>query len=225
MTVPLIQAQEIKTWIFDLDNTLYRTTPGMLQQTDELMGTFISNFLNVDRAEARRIQKSYFRSYGLTLRGLMLQHSLNPQLYIDHLSQLDLSDIKADPKLSLCLAELPGKKFIHTNAFTYHTHQVMERLGITQHFDGIFDISDADYIPKPAIEPYRMLCDLYDIQASCAVMIEDISRNLEPAAALGMTTVWIQTNTSWAKNVTETGHIDHVITDLTGFLENLIKRG
>ena len=225
MTAPLIQAQEIKTWIFDLDNTLYRTTPGMLQQTDELMGTFISNFLNVDRAEARRIQKSYFRSYGLTLRGLMLQHSLNPQLYIDHLSQLDLSDIKADPKLSLCLAELPGKKFIHTNAFTYHTHQVMERLGITQHFDGIFDISDADYIPKPAIEPYRMLCDLYDIQASCAVMIEDISRNLEPAAALGMTTVWIQTNTSWAKNVTETGHIDHVITDLTGFLENLIKRG
>ena len=101
----------------------------------------------------------------------------------------------------------------------------MERLGITQHFDGIFDITDADYIPKPAIEPYRMLCDLYDIQASCAVMVEDISRNLEPAAALGMTTVWIQTNTSWAKNVTETGHIDHVITDLTGFLENLIKRG
>ena len=225
MTSPLIKTEEIKTWIFDLDNTLYRTTPGMLQQTDELMGTFISNFLNVDRAEARRIQKSYFRSYGLTLRGLMLQHSLNPQLYIDHLSQLDLSDIKADPKLSLCLAELPGKKIIHTNAFTYHTHQVMERLGITQHFDGIFDISDADYIPKPAIEPYRMLCDLYDIQASCAVMVEDISRNLEPAAALGMTTVWIQTNTSWAKNVTETSHIDHVITDLTGFLENLIKRG
>lgn len=214
----------IDFWIFDLDNTLYRTTSEMLAQIDELMGSFIADFLGVDRVEARRIQKGYFRTHGLTLRGLMVEHGLDPQDYIEHLSQLDLNDVTPDPHLAETLAGLDGRKFVYTNAFTEHTRDVMERIGITDHFDGVFDISDADFVPKPAIDSYRRLCDLHGIDPARAAMVEDIPRNLEPAAELGMTTVWVRTDTDWAKGITETGHIDHVTDDLTTWLKETIKR-
>jgi putative hydrolase of the HAD superfamily len=215
----------IDTWIFDLDNTLYRTSPEMLAQIDHLMGSFISEFLNVDRVEARRIQKGYFRSHGLTLRGLMVEHGLDPQIYVDHLSQLDLSDVLPNPELAATLDGLPGRKVIYTNAFTQHTREVMERIGITAHFDAVYDIGDADFIPKPAIDSYKRLCDLHGIDPQRAAMVEDISRNLEPAAELGMTTVWVRTDTAWAKDVTETGHIDHITDDLTAWLQNVVNSG
>lgn len=215
----------IDTWIFDLDNTLYRTSPEMLAQIDDLMGSFISDFLNVDRIEARRIQKGYFRTHGLTLRGLMVEHGLDPKEYVDHLSQLNLSDVKPNPVLADRLNGLPGRKVIYTNAFTEHTREVMERIGITAHFDAVYDIGDAEYVPKPAIESYRRLCDLHGIDPERAAMVEDISRNLEPAAELGMTTIWVRTDTAWAKNITETGHIDHITDDLTAWLENIVNGG
>jgi putative hydrolase of the HAD superfamily len=217
--------EHIDTWVFDLDNTLYRTSPEMLAQIDDLMGSFISDFLNVDRVEARVIQKGYFRSHGLTLRGLMVEHGLDPQVYVDHLSQLDLSDVLPNPELANTLNGLPGRKVIYTNAFTEHTREVMERIGITTHFDAVYDIGDANYVPKPAIESYRRLCDLHGIDPQCAAMVEDISRNLEPAAELGMTTIWVRTDTAWAKDVTDTDHIDHVTDDLTAWLQNIANSG
>lgn len=216
-----LDGARIDHWIFDLDNTLYRTSPEMLAQIDELMGSFISDFLGVDRVKAREIQKGYFRAHGLTLRGLMLEHDLDPQVYIDHLSQLDLSAVEPDPDLAELLAGLPGQKIIYTNAFTAHTEEVMDRIGIAHLFDAVFDIGHADYIPKPAIDSYRRLCALHNVDPTRAAMVEDISRNLEPAAELGMTTVWIRTDTHWAKDVSETDHIDHITDDLTGWLRGV----
>ena len=154
----------------------------------------------------------------------MVEHGLDPQIYIDHLSQLDLTEVTADPDLAVTLADLHGRKYIYTNAFTQHTRDVMERIGITDLFDGVFDISDAKYVPKPAIDSYRRLCDLYDIDPTRAAMVEDIPGNLEPAAALGMTTVWVRADTDWAKGITETGHIDHVTDDLPAWLQAVTKR-
>ena len=212
----------VDTWIFDLDNTLYRTTPAMLEQIDDLMGSFISDLLNVDRDEAHAIQKGYFRTHGLTLRGLMLEHALDPQDYIDHLSQLDLSDVQPDPELSALLKALPGRKIIYTNAFASHTEDVMNRIGITDLFDGVFDIGHADYVPKPAIESYRRLCARHAVDPARAAMVEDIPRNLEPAAALGMATVWVRTQTHWAHDPGDTSHIDHITEDLAGWLRAII---
>ncbi len=212
----------VETWIFDLDNTLYRTTPEMLAQIDDLMGSFISDLLRVDRVRAREIQKGYFRTHGLTLRGLMLEHDLDPEIYIEHLSQLDLSDIEPNPELAGILADLPGRKIIYTNAFTAHTEEVMDRIGISDRFDAVFDIGHADYVPKPAIESYRRLCEKHGVDPARAAMVEDISRNLEPAAELGMTTVWVRTDTHWARETSETGHIDHVTDDLVAWLRGAV---
>jgi putative hydrolase of the HAD superfamily len=212
----------VDTWIFDLDNTLYRTSPAMLAQIDDLMGSFISEFLGVDREEAHRIQKSYFRSHGLTLRGLMVEHGLDPQVYIEHLAQLDLSDVRPDPEIAEILSQLGGRKIVYTNAFTYHTDEVLKRIGISDSFDAVFDIGHANYVPKPAIESYRLLCESHRIDPSRAAMVEDIAKNLEPAAELGMTTVWVRTDAHWARNVTDTRHIDHVTDDLASWLRAVL---
>ena len=101
----------------------------------------------------------------------------------------------------------------------------MERIGISDNFNGVFDISDADFLPKPAIDSYRRLCELHDIDPTRTAMVEDIPRNLEPAAELGMTTVWVRTDTDWAKAITETGHIDHVTDNLSGWLRGVVNSG
>ena len=214
--------REVETWIFDLDNTLYRATPEIISQTDELMGSFISSFLGVDREEARRVQKAYFRSYGLTLRGLMLRHGLDPMEYRDHLAQLNLSQLQPDPGLAGLLLRLPGRRIVYTNAFRRHADTVLALLGLSEHFEAVFDISDAGYVPKPAIESYRLLCTRYGVEPGRAAMVEDIAGNLRPAATLGMATVWVRTKTSWARDVRDTDHIGFVTDDLKLWLRDAV---
>ena len=212
---------QINTWIFDLDNTLYPVTKKLLTQIDQHMGNFVANFLNVDKEEARHIQKSYFRDYGLTLRGLMLHHGLDPSRYYDEMTPMDLTEVYPNPALADAIRQLPGRKLIYTNASTNHAEMVLDRLGMNNVFEGIFDIISAEYVPKPEIESYKLLCKLNDIDPTHAVMIDDIARNLEPAAALGMTTVWIQTNVDWAQNIELEPFINHVIEDILDWARNI----
>lgn len=73
---------QINCWIFDLDNTLYPVTKDLLSDIDAQMSRFVSNFLNIDLHESRKVQKKYFREYGLTLRGLMIHHKLDPAEFL-----------------------------------------------------------------------------------------------------------------------------------------------
>ena len=68
----------VDCWVFDLDNTLYPVTKTLLRHIDQHMGGFVARYLGVDAEEAHRVQKQYFREYGLTLRGLMIHHGLDP---------------------------------------------------------------------------------------------------------------------------------------------------
>ena len=89
----------------------------------------------------------------------------------------------------------------------------------------MFDIADADWQPKPMRAAYDRLVAQQDLDAPRTVMIEDIARNLAPAAALGMTTVWLRNNRhGWATDGAEDGHIDHVIDDLAGWLRRVAPR-
>lgn len=218
---PTNDLKETETWVFDLDNTLYPVTERLLAHIDTHMGGFIANFLNIDLAEARRVQKSYFRRYGLTLRGLMLHHGLDPVRYFDEMQPIDLSEIDPNPALARVIAGLGGRKIIYTNASARHAEMVLERLGMAGLFEAIHDIAAADYIPKPALDSYRALCGAHGIDPAGAVMIDDIAHNLEPAAEIGMTTVWMQTGAAWAKGIDGGDHIDHVTDDLLRWLEGI----
>ena len=52
-------SNNIDTWIFDLDNTLYSADSGIFQQVHELMGKFVSNHLKIGINEAKEIQKKF----------------------------------------------------------------------------------------------------------------------------------------------------------------------
>lgn len=215
---------QIETWIFDLDNTLYPVTKRLLAHIDEHMGGFVAKYLGISREQAHQVQKSYFRKYGLTLRGLMIHDGLDPAQYFEEMTTMDLNEVDPNPSLGADIARLSGRKIIYTNASARHAELVLERMGFDDDiFEAIFDIQAAAYVPKPAIEGYRQLCDTYSVDPNRAVMIDDISRNLEPASELGMMTVWKKTGAEWAQDVAVENHIDLVVDDLQGWIQDILK--
>lgn len=221
-TLPPDAFVHVQDWVFDLDNTLYPVTPALLAHIDSHMGRFVAGFLNVDFEEASRIQKTYFRKYGLTLRGLMLHHGLDPVRYFDEMTPIDLAEVAPNPALAAALRRLPGRKIVYTNASYRHAELVLDRLGMADVFAAVFDIAAAEWVPKPAIESYRALCARHGIEPARAAMIDDIARNLEPAATLGMTTVWMKTDAEWAREAAPGSHVHHVTGDLLGWVEQVV---
>jgi len=212
----------VETWLFDLDNTLYPSTCDLFVQIDRRMGEFISDFLGVDRDEARRVQKSYFHAYGTTMRGLMSEYGVDPEVFLDYVHRIDHSPIPPDPALEAALGRLAGTKVVFTNASAWHADRVMARLGIGHHFAAVFDIAAADYLPKPHRASYERVLSETGARPESTALIDDIPKNLEPAAALGMTTVWLRSDTEYARVGDSSGpHIHHVADDLTGWLEGV----
>ena len=207
------------TWVFDLDNTLYPAVDDLFVQVSERIRDFIADFLKLDKKTAYGLQKEYFHRYGTSLRGLMIRHEMDPKPFLSYVHDIDLSGIEYNPRLDKVLSGLGGTKLIFTNASADHAQRIMERLGVANHFDGIFDICDADYVPKPEPEPYDSLIRRFGLRPEKAVMVDDIARNLAPAAERGMTTVWLRNETEWGRTGAKNGHIHHIADDLTAWLE------
>ncbi|MBM3597054.1 MAG: pyrimidine 5'-nucleotidase [Alphaproteobacteria bacterium] len=209
----------IDTWVFDLDNTLYPAACNLFAQVDWRITHFLAGFLKMEKEEARRIQKELARRYGTSMRGMMVEHGMPPGEFLRYVHDIDVTPVQPSPALDQALARLPGRKLIYTNGSTRHAENVMSRLGVGHHFAGIFDIVASDYVPKPDPAPYRALIDRHAITAKRAVMIEDIARNLIPAAQLGMTTVWVRTDHDFARFGADAAHIHHETDDLVTWLE------
>lgn len=218
--------RDIDTWVFDLDNTLYPPHTNLFAQVDARMGGFISELLGVDLAEARRLQKGYYRDYGTTLRGLMTEHGIDPHAFLSYVHDIDHSPIEPDPALGAVLAELPGRKFVLTNGSRAHAEAIIARLGIAEHFEDLFDIVAARFEPKPAATAYERFVAQHAITPGRAAMFEDLPRNLAVPKALGMRTVLVVprdgapegARASWEDEGAGDRHIDHVTDDLAGFL-------
>ncbi len=215
MQVPL---DAVETWVFDLDNTLYPAASSLFDQVDRRMGEFVARHLGVPAEVARTEQKRLFRAHGTTLRGLMVEHGVDPVDFMDYVHAIDLTRLDPDPRLDRSLARLPGRKVVYTNGSVAHAARVTARLGIDRHFDATFDIAAAGWIPKPDPAPYRVMLDRLGIAPARAAMVEDIARNLAPAAALGMTTVWVRSDLDWAKAGADAAHVHHETDDLAAFL-------
>lgn len=215
----------IDCWIFDLDNTLYPASCNLFAQVDQRITSFIAGHFNIVPDEARALQKRYFRDHGTTLRGLMVEHDIDPVPFLDYVHAIDVTPVAPSPSLADALLRLPGRRLIYTNGSERHAHNVTERLGITHCFDGVFDIVAAGYVPKPDPRPYDQMVERFAIDPARACMVEDIARNLVPAHALGMATVWVSSESEWShpdRSAIGTGsHIDVVVEDLVGWLETV----
>ena len=120
----------VKHWVFDLDNTLYPASSNLFSKIDIRMKKFIINKLNVSADDAYAIQKKYYFKYGTTLAGLMKNHNIKPEEFLDYVHNIDVSSLKKNLKLQKILKSLPGNKYIYTNGSKSHAINVMKRLGI-----------------------------------------------------------------------------------------------
>jgi len=217
------EVERIETWIFDLDNTLYPASSRLFDQIDRNITRFIMAHLNLDWDAAHKLQKSFFREHGTTMRGLMSTHNTDPVEFLDFVHEIDLAPIAPDPNLNQALDRLPGRKVIFTNGSSDHARNVTTHLGIDHHFDATFDIIDSGYTPKPDPGVYARMTTQLGINPNAAVMFEDMARNLVPAAEMGMTTVWVRTDVHWGIEGSEGGHIDHIADDLGKWLGALTE--
>mgnify|MGYP006200589411 CR=1 FL=1 len=213
--------KKIKFWLFDLDNTLYSGDTKVFDQVDKKMSFFISKKLNVDIAEAKKIQKSYFHEYNTTLNGMIKNHNIDAEEFLEFVHNVDLNFLKKDLDLKNELNNLMGKKYIFTNGSRAHASNVTKRIGIENIFDGVFDIVDSEFIPKPSIEPYKKIIQKYGIDPEYCIFIEDIARNLKPAHELGMKTVWIENDEPWAAEFSNENFINYKTNNLSKFLRSI----
>lgn len=218
----------IDTWVFDLDNTLYPASCRLFDQIDVRMGEFLARLLKVDHAEAKQRQKQLFYKYGTTLRGLMVEHGVGPDGFLDYVHDIDHAPVPPNPALDEALHALPGRKLVFTNGTVTHAEKVLARIGVTHHFGDIFDIVHSDFIPKPEMAPYRKFVTQTGIRPETSAMFEDIARNLEAPHELGMTTVLVVSpenrdaeHLNRATGGTNKVHIHHITDDLAGFLGRL----
>lgn len=229
MTAPVQGFDHVETWVFDLDNTLYQARHRLFDQIDERMGSFIATRFEVDRVEARRMQKDYFFRYGTTLRGLMSEHDVHPDDFLGFVHDIDHSVLPTDQLLASALDKLEGRKLIFTNGTVEHAEQVLSAAGIAGRFDDIFDIKASEYEPKPAARPYQKFIAETGFDPKGAAMFEDIARNLEVPHDLGMVTVLVtdEHNEDGAMinklngDASGADYVHHVTDNLGAFLHHL----
>ena len=217
--------KNIKNFIFDCDGVLYSDLEKVFGQVSKRMTSFISKNLNLDLKKAKELQTNYFHKYNTSLNGLMIHHKINPNDFLKYVHDINLDFLEEDKNLRNELTKLKVKKFVFTNGSHEHVENITRNLGISDLFDGTFDITDCNFIPKPSIEPYQKLVAKFDINPNETVFIEDIAKNLEPAKTLGMKTVWLINDEYWGKKDSDKNYIDFKIENLTSFLKeiNILK--
>ncbi len=219
--------EDTKTWIFDLDNTLYPAESNLFAQMDVKMQEFIAKYLGVPHAYARHLQKNYYRQFGTTLAGMMQVHKMEPSAFLDYVHDLDLANVPENPRLGEAINALPGRKLIFTAGSRKHAENVAGKLGILHLFEDIMDIVDANFHPKEKDDAYDLFLNKHGVKATEAAMFEDMPHNLLVPHALGMKTVLVYSETvkhpiaekvrSWSA---PPEHVHHMTSDLAVFLED-----
>jgi putative hydrolase of the HAD superfamily len=183
--------RHVNTWLFDLDNTLYPLESGLAGRMSPRITDYVEALTGLPRPEALALQKRYLADHGLTLKGLMDHHGVDPDHYHAMVHDVPLDCLAPDPALTAGLSRLPGRRLIFTNADERHAERVIEVLGLQGLFEAVFHIGSAAFAPKPYPEAFSRIIAAHHIDPGATAFFEDAERNLEPAAALGMTTILV----------------------------------
>lgn len=206
----------VRTWVFDLDNTLYPPQVRLFDQIEALMRTYMARELGVDHPTADRLRAEYWATYGTTLAGLMAEHKVDPDHFLHEVHQIDFGVLPADPTLAARIDALPGRKIVYTNGARPYALNVLAARGLTGLFDEIYGIEHAGYRPKPERAAFETVFGRDQLDPETAAMFEDDPRNLAVPHAMGMQTVHV------APAPHPADHIHHHTDDLGAFLSRVI---
>lgn len=213
--------RHVRSWVFDLDNTLYPPETQFLRQVEQRINQYVVRTSGLASAEALAVQKTFLHDYGTSLAGLMMHYEIDPHHFLEEVHDVPLDVLTPDPGLHAALERLSGPRLIFTNGSMAHAARVMERLELTRFFDGVFALEDADLIPKPDPRTFDKMLSRFEIDPATACFFEDTPKNLAPARDLGMTTVLVGTKAFTA----EGDHIQHRAASLGPFLTTAMLDG
>lgn len=178
--------------IFDLDDTIYPRSAGVMQAIGDRIHRYMVERLSLDEEVAMRLRREYLTRYGTTMRGLITHHHIDPEDYLAYVHQVPLADLLSPaPRLDAALSEILVEKVIFTNATREHARRVLQTMGIERHFTRVVDIRDMDYHSKPHPTAYQRLLALLGTRPEACLLVDDSTRNLRPAREMGMTTVLV----------------------------------
>ncbi len=206
---------QIRAWVFDLDNTLYPPEAALFDQIEKRMTNWVMDAIGVDHGEANRLRKHYWRSYGTTLAGLMAEHGVDPAPYLTEVHDIDLDGLTPDPALAAAILQLPGRRIVYTNGSARYAEKVVAARGLAGVFDAIYGVEHADFRPKPDRAAFETVFATDGLDPESAAMFEDDERNLAAPHDMGMRTIHVAPAPHGA------AHIHHHTDDLTGFLSGL----
>ena len=204
----------IDTWLFDLDNTLYPPEAEFMVLIEGRMTDFVARETGLPRQEAFALQKKYLHEHGTTLAGLMANHGVNPEAFLDEVHDVSMHGLHPDSELRAAIAALPGRRLVFTNGDKRHAERVLKKLELDDLFEATFHIALADYIPKPHPQTFKRMMQAHDVDPKTTAFFEDSARNLPPAFDLGMTTVLVGPHALG----TEHPFVNHVTDNLAAFL-------
>ena len=213
----MIDLSHVSAWVFDMDDTLYPREQGLMQLVQTRINAYVVEAVGLDPASARVLQRQFLDEHGTTLAGLMANYTIDPAHFLHDVHDVPMDSLEPNPRLVEQLMRLPGRRLVFTNGARDYADRVLDRLGVAGCFDGVFTIEDADLTPKPAPSTFRHFIERYGLDPQRAAFFEDTPRNLEPAKALGMTTVLIGDGHGRPLG----DHIDHIAPDLLDFLTDL----
>ena len=215
------ELKNIKNILFDCDGVLYQDLEAVFGQVSRKMTEYISNKLNVDLKKAKELQTNYFHKYNTSLNGLMIHHEIDPKEFLDFVHDIDLSFLEKDTALRHELENINLRKFVFTNGSHDHVKHITSTLGIDDQFEGIFDIVDAKYHPKPEAKAFDLMIEKFKIDPKETLYIEDIAKNLSIGKERGTITAWLINNEEWGKKESDKEYIDYKIENLTLFLKEI----
>jgi putative hydrolase of the HAD superfamily len=208
----------VTDWVFDLDNTLYPPSARLFDQIEAKMTDWIVRTLGVGSAAAEAMRHSYWAEHGTTLAGLMAEHRIDPDQYLDEVHEISLKALTPDPHLATAIAALPGRKIVYTNGSAPYAKRVITARGLDGLFDAVYGVENAGYRPKPQPAAFQAIFAADGLNPTRAAMFEDDPRNLAAPHAMGMRTVHV------APEPEPADHIHHHTDDLADFLSQLPVR-
>jgi putative hydrolase of the HAD superfamily len=213
----------VDTWVFDLDDTLYPRSIDLHGQMRQRVVTFIADHMQIDRAAAEAVHLDYYERFGATLQAMVQLHGVAPNAFLDFVHDIDLSVLVYNEELIGALRSLPGRRVIFTNASRGHAAAALAAMGMADLFDATGSIEDSDFVGKPHLSAFSGFFEAHGINPKTAAMFDDRPGNLLVPHELGMKTVlmvdplFVDPDT-----VTKPRHVDAVVTNLTGFLRQLV---
>lgn len=209
----------VETWVFDLDNTLYPPTIQLFDQIEARMNAYVMQILGLDPVAASALRRHYWQTYGTTLAGLMHEHALDPDPYLHHVHDIDLTSVPEAPALRAVIDRLQGRKIVFTNGSRRHAERVTAAIGLAGAFDALYGFEDAGYVAKPRPEAFAAVFGRDGFATGKAAMFEDDPRNLAVPHGLGMRTVLVGPP---GPREAAPPHVHHETADLTDFLERIV---